>query len=304
MNNTNNSINVLSGNTITYISWFESMLGFSFQIFILYTIFKKINLNAYVKAIYCILCCYYITSHLFTFVSFIPILYINSDNWFCCAILRYFATTNGLWIQSQSALISVLRFYMGWCASQNRIYKPWILVSSITMMTFFNLVTTIMPTIFSQKDYCRDIDINKNNFDHMHFGLLALIMYTFCGISADVLMFRMLRKMKKINGAGTQLVPWVSNNPNKNYDGIIPRNSTIISTGIMVLAGFWFVFVETMSGTILLYITFSFVIIPAMLKFTISSKLSEQNSNVHLPKGLQFHEEFESKEGSKKDLRK
>ena len=123
MNNTTNSIKALSGNTITHLSWIGSILGFAFQIVILYIIFKKINLNAYVKTIYCILCCYYIVSHLLTFVSFIPILYLNSENWIWCAILRYFATTNGHWIQSLSALLSVLRFYMGWCTSQNRIYR-------------------------------------------------------------------------------------------------------------------------------------------------------------------------------------
>ena len=104
--------------------------------------------------------------------------------------------------------------------------------------------------------------------------------------------------MKKLHGNGTQLVPWVSASQNKNYDGIIPRNSTIISTGIMSLVGFWFAFAETLSGTISLYITFTFIIIPAMLKFTISSKMSEQTSTVDVPKGLQFHEEFNANEGN------
>ena len=299
MNNTTNSINNLWGNTINHLSWIGSIFGLLLQIFILYTICKKINLNVYVKAIYCILCCHYIISHLLTFVSFIPILYLNSENFFWCAILRYFATSNGLWIQSQSALISVLRFYMGWCTSQNRIYKPWILVSLIITMTVVNLTITVTLNIFFQKDYCIDTVLNadKNSFV-MQFGLHTLVVYTLCGISADILMYRMLRKMKNFHGPGTQLIPWVSNSQNKHYDGIIPRNSTIISTGIMALAGFWFAFAETMSGTLLLYITFSFVIIPAMLKFTISSKLSEKNSNVVLPKGLQFHEESNANIGN------
>ena len=154
----------------------------------------------------------------------------------------------------------------------------------------------MMPIFFSQQDYCRDTVLDVDTNISLPFSLV-LVMYTLGGISADVLMFRMLKKMKKFQGTGTQLVPWVSTDQNKNYDRIIPRNSTIISTGIMVLAGFWFAFAETMSGTILKYITFSFVIIPAMLKFTISSKPSAQNSNEVLPKDLQFHEEFDAIEG-------
>ena len=119
---------------------------------------------------------------------------------------------------------------------------------------------------------------------------IAIIISTLLGILADILMIFLLKRMKKAQHQGAKLVPFSSGHGN-NYKGIVPRNSTLKSTGILILAGFVFTFSKTMEDNLLFFVVISYFILPLTIKFTISSK--NKTAPVMVPPNLQFHEASE-----------
>ena len=90
----------------------------------------------------------------------------------------------------------------------------------------------------------------------------------------------------------SQLVPWInSDDITRKYEQSVPRNSTLISTSILCMAGFWFAFSKTLAETLFLNVVINLFIMPSIIKFTISSNLK---TKVVVPRGLQFHGDQEN----------
>ena len=287
--NISNHESSLSATPTTYFSWACSLFGFFVHIFVQYWLITRIKLNAYIKAIFCQLSLYYLLGYLVVFACLIPILFYDYHNKIICMSLGYLMGSAGLILQSCSSLMSVLRYYIGWKTSNNKVYSPKVLVLSITLTMLGSTALTISITVSRSrtKDFCEEEITNKASTE----SILALVYFLSCtciGIIADILMMILLKKMKNIKGSEVQLVPWNSStNQNKNYDGIIPRNSTLISTGILIMAGFWFAFANTLSETLVYNLVSNLFIVPLMVKFTVSS---QQRKSIVVPAKLQFHE--------------
>ena len=118
-------------------------------------------------------------------------------------------------------------------------------------------------------------------------NLTCILTFTILGVTSDVLMIKLMKQMKNKNGSEAQLVPWVSNGQNNNYNNMVPRNSSLISTLILFSAGLWFAFVDTLAGTLFVNVCINLFLIPILIRFTVSSSMKK---NIVVPSGLQFHE--------------
>ena len=280
--------NNLSDSTTTYFSWAGSIIGMLIHSFCLYCILKKIKLNFFIKVIFSILAVFYLLSYLTIFISLIPILFYQHQDWKICTLIGYCIGSAGFWIQGISALISILRFYMVYSTSKNRKYKHWILVTSTIFTTLFILFFTISTTLSQARyrNYCSS-EFSKNTIEPI-LSFIALIISTLLGIVADILMIFLLKRMKKVQGMDAKLVLFSSDNGD-NYKGIVPRNSTLKSTCILFLAGFVFTLSKTMEDNLLCNVVISYFILPLTIKFTVSSK--NKTAPVVVPPNLQFHED-------------
>ena len=92
----------------------------------------------------------------------------------------------------------------------------------------------------------------------------------------------------KLASQGSQLIPWISGkDETQNFEQSVPRNSTLISTAILFMVGFWFAFCKTLAETLFLNTIANIFLMPLIIKFTIISNLK---TNIEIPKGLHFHE--------------
>ena len=112
---------------------------------------------------------------------------------------------SGNWLQTISALISVLRYYMGWKTSKNKVYSsPVLVISSILTVATLGSITVIITVHsfpYSVGKHCQ-IE-NKQEFPISKVSIFLgiwLFFETIIGISADIAMIRLLHKMKKIQG--------------------------------------------------------------------------------------------------------
>ena len=102
---------------------------------------------------------------------------------------------------------------------------------------------------------------------------------------------KFLKKLKQASH-GSHLMPWiVPNDKSKKLEEAVPRNSTLFSTTILCISGFWFAFCDTLAETLLLTTIVNIFIMPFIIKFTVSSNLK---TNIEVPNGLQFHDNQDS----------
>ena len=114
----------------------------------------------------------------------------------------------------------------------------------------------------------------------------------FKSIAVFLGMMRLLKKMKRarIGDSSAQMVPWVSPKNSNDFDNAVPRNSTLISTGILCITAIWFSLSSTLAETLLMNTLINLVLGPILVKWTVSSNMK---SNVVVPSELQFHEDTE-----------
>jgi hypothetical protein len=179
---------------------------------------------------------------------------------------------------------------MAWMTSKNKIYQNKVIVIAVTVTITFLYSLPISTDIF----YDKYMVLSCMNKDLMNYHNPITIIVTFimtlatlCGIMADICMIKLLKKMK-LAPQGDQLVPWVSwKDETQSFEQSVPRNSTLISTAILIIAGFWFAFCKTLAETLFLNTIVNIFMMPLIIKFTISSNLK---TKIEIPKGLHFHE--------------
>ena len=126
---------------------------------------------------------------------------------------------------------------------------------------------------------------HQNPYTVIVIDIMALS--TLLGITADICMMKLLKKLKQASH-GLQLIPWiVPNDKSKNLEEAVPRNSTLFSTTIVCISGIWFAFFDTLAETLLLTTIVNIFIMPFIIKFTVSSNLK---TTIEVPNGLQFHD--------------
>ena len=285
----NNTESMLSENYLVYASWAVSLIfGIPVNAYCLYHLIKVTKLNVYIKAIFVILVINSISGYVAIFCSLIPIIFFKIQNHLTCTILT---TPMGYpFLQPMSAVTSMTRFYMAWMTSKNKVYRNNIIVFTITATVVLFYSLPIITEIFYDK-YMVLACMNRQdliNYQNPVTVIVTAIMAvsTLCGITADICMMKFLKKLKPVSH-GVQLIPWiVPNDKSKNLEEAVPRNSTLFSTTILCISGFWFAFCDTLAETLLLTTIVNIFIMPFIIKFTVSSNL---RTKIEVPNGLQFH---------------
>ena len=292
----NNTESMLSENNLVYASWVVSLVfGIPVNAYCLYHLIKVTKLNVYIKVIFVILVINSISGYMAIFCSLIPIIFFKIQNHLTCTILTTPLGYGGAFLQPMSALTSMTRFYMTWATSKNKVYRKEVITSAIisTVLLFYSL--PIITEIFYDKYMVlacmnrHDLINYQNPVTVIVTGIMALS--TFLGIAADICMMKFLKKLKQASH-GSHLMPWiVPNDKSKKLEEAVPRNSTLFSTTILCISGFWFAFCDTLAETLLLTTIVNIFIMPFIIKFTVSSNLK---TNIEVPNGLQFHDNQDS----------
>ena len=288
----NNTESMLSENYLVYASWTVSLIfGIPVNAYCLYHLIKVTKLNVYIKVIFVILGINSISGYMAIFCSLIPIIFFNIQNHLTCTILTTPLGYGGAFLQPMSALTSITRFYMTWTTSKNKVYRKEVITFAIisTVLTFYSL--PVITEIFYDKYLVlacmnrQDLINYRNPVTVIVTAIMALS--TLFGITADICMMKFLKKLKQASH-GLQLIPWnVPNDKSKKLEEAVPRNSTLFSTTILCISGFWFAFCDTLAETLLLTTIVNVFIMPFMIKFTVSSNLK---TKIEVPNGLQFHD--------------
>ena len=292
----NNTESMLSENHLVYASWAVSLiLGIPVNAYCLYHLIKVTKLNVYIKAIFVILAINSLAGYTAIFCSLIPIIFFKIQNHLTCTILTTPLGYGGAFLQLMSAVTSMTRFYMAWTTSKNKVYQNKVIIFTITATVLLFYSLPIITEIFYDKYMVlacmnrQDLINYQNPVTVIVSGIMALS--TFLGITADICMMKFLKKLKQASH-GLQLIPWiVPNDKSKNLEEAVPRNSTLFSTTILCISGFWFAFCDTLAETLLLTTIVNIFIMPFIIKFTVSSNLK---TKIEVPNGLQFHDNQDS----------
>ena len=188
----------------------------------------------------------------------------------------------------------MIRFYMAWMTSKNKVCQNKVIIITVSLtVTFFYSLPIINDIIYDKFMVLACMNRDLMNYHNLRHNPLTVIvtfimaLATLCGIMADICMIKLLKKMK-LASQGCQLIPWISvKDETQNFERSVPRNSTLISTAILFLVGFWFVFCKTLAETLFLNTIANIFVMPLIIKFTISSNLK---TKIEIPKGLNFHE--------------
>ena len=287
----NKTESMLSEDYLAYASWpICLVLGIPVNVYCLYHLIKVTKLNWYIKAIMAIMVIHFMAGYVAIFCSLIPILFFKIQNYITCTILTTPLGYAGPFLQTMSGLTSMLRYYMAWMTSKNRIYQNKVIIITVTFTVTCFYSLPIITDIFYDK-YMVLACMNRDLMNHYNpitiIVTFIMALATLCGIMADICMIKLLKKMK-LSSQGCQLIPWISGkDETQNFEQSVPRNSTLISTAILFMAGFWFAFCKTLAETLFLNTIVNIFIMPLIIKFTISSNLK---TKIEIPKGLQFHE--------------
>ena len=287
----NSTESMLSENYLVHASWpICLVLGIPVNAYCLYHLIKVTKLNSYIKAIMAIMIIHFMAGYVAIFCSLIPILFFDIQNYVACTILTTPLGYSGTSFQTMSGLTSVIRYYMAWMTSKNKIYQSKVIIIAVTGTVTFLYSLPIVTDIFYDKYMvltCMNINLMNYHNPITIIVTFILTLATLCGIIADICMIKLLKKMK-LASQGCQLVPWVSwKDETQNFEQSVPRNSTLISTAILFIAGFWFAFCKTLAETLFLNTIVNIFMMPLIIKFTISSNLK---TKIEIPKGLHFHE--------------
>ena len=104
---------------------------------------------------------------------------------------------SGLFLQTLSALISMLRYYMGWMIANTNVYSTKIIVSAIgfTIAFLYVLVFLLYSIITPPACMCLPSSLVPTSSIAIVISLTMLVA-TICGILADVKMIQLLKIMK------------------------------------------------------------------------------------------------------------
>ena len=287
----NTTESMLSENYLANASWpICLLLGIPVNAYCLYHLIKVTKLNSYIKAIMAIMVIHFMAGYIAIFCSLIPILFFDIQNYITCTILTTPLGYAGPSLQTMSGLTSVIRYYMAWMTSKNKIYQNNVIIIAVTVTVTFLYSVPIITDIFYDKYMvltCMNRDLMNYHNPITVIVTFIMTLATLCGILADICMIKLLKKMK-LAPQGDQLVPWVSwKDETQSFEQSVPRNSTLISTAILIIAGFWFAFCKTLAETLFLNTIVNIFMMPLIIKFTISSNLK---TKIEIPKGLHFHE--------------
>ena len=293
----NNTESKLSESYLVYASWAVSLIfGIPVNAYCLYHLIKVTKLNAYIKVIFAILVIHFMMSYIAIFCSLIPIIFFEIQNHITCTLLTTPLGYGGTFLQIMSAMTSMTRFYMTWTTSNNKVYRTKVIIFTITSTIMVLYSLPIITEIFYDKHMVLAC-VNRQDLINVHNPVTIILtafiaLATFCGIAADICMMKFLKSMKQASHHGSQLMPWiVSKDKNKDLEQSVPRNSTLFSTIILCLFGFWFAFCETLAETLFLTTIVDIFIMPFIIKFTVSSNLK---TKIEVPVGLQFHDRQDS----------
>ena len=195
----------LSQSPFAYIAWSICFLGLPVCIFCLHFIIKVMKLNPYIKTIFVLMTLQYLLGYIMIISSLIAILFCKVQNYLSCMILTLPLTTQGGALQSMSALMSSVRFYMGRKTAKNRVYSHAVIVFMIVAMVLVYLVLNIFlamtaPTRIMSKCY------PMTHTSKYGYANLAFILATSCiGIISDIGMMKLLKQMKTQRGIEAQL---------------------------------------------------------------------------------------------------
>lgn len=280
----------LSSSPVAFASWSISIVGVVIYIYCLYFVTAVMKLNPFIKSIFVVMTTLYLFGYLAIFTSLIPILFFDIQNRTTCTLLTMPLTNSASVLQAMSALTSTLRYYMGWKTAKNKVYSDWVVIGAIGITVTFLVILTVLlyvgyvPLMLSK---CINVSVTKTSFAPIAVFIFILVT-TISGITADFGMMRLLDQLKKAQNE-TQLAPWKSTNAdNENYDNAIPRNSTLISSMILVISAIWFYFCDQLDDTLLLNTLINLFLVPIVVKKTVSTNIKK---NVIVPNSLQFHEE-------------
>ena len=186
--NSNTTMENLPESKITYGSWLVSLFGIPIYAYCLHFVLRIMKLNPYIKAIFTILILHYLLGYILIFVSLILILPFEIQNFSTCAMLTFPLTNSGCILQIISALISLLRFYMGTKTAKNRMYNTKVVITAIFVTVSVYLVFGILLYSFSTPlmlSKCMNQEIPKISFVPITMMVLILSA-TISGISADI----------------------------------------------------------------------------------------------------------------------
>ena len=291
----NSTESMLSESYLAYASWPISLaLGIPVNAYCLYHLIKVTKLNSHIKAIMAIMVIHFIAGYVAIFFSLIPILFFEIQNFITCTILTTPLGYVGPFLQTMSALTSMIRFYMAWMTSKNKIYHNKVIIITVSLtVTFFYSLPIVNDIIYDKFMVLACMNRDLMNYHKLRHNPITVIvtfimaLATLCGIMADICMIKLLKKIK-LASQGCQLMPWIgAKDETQNFERSVPRNSTLISTAILFMVGFWFAFCETLAETLFLNSFANIFVMPLIIKFTISSNLK---TKIEIPKGLHFHE--------------
>ena len=116
-----NSTQTWSDSPLVYIALPGSLLGTVSYLLWPYFIIHQLKLNNLIKAILIVLTFQYLFGYISIFSGLILMLFFKAGHVaLACNMLSYPLIFNALWLQTNSALISICRLYMGFMTSKNR----------------------------------------------------------------------------------------------------------------------------------------------------------------------------------------
>ena len=196
----NSTESLLSENYLAYASWPICLIfGIPVNAYCLYHLIKVTKLNRYIKAIMAIMAIHYMSGYVAIFLSLIPILFFDIQNYITCTILTTPMGYSGTFFQTMSGLTSVIRYYMAWMTSKNKIYQNKIIIIAVTVTVTFLYSLPIITDIFYDKYMvltCMNKDLMNYHNSITIIVTFLMLLATLCGIMADICMKKLLKKMK------------------------------------------------------------------------------------------------------------
>ena len=218
-----------------------------------------------------------------------------------------FALTRYFNYQAQSAsiaLVSQIRFYIGWKATKTKKYSKK-LIRGITLAVYlFGPICSGIGYLIlanygqlSGINTCMSIGVNDEGISlpTILINVPTILTYIIVGLVGDIFMVILIRKRKKmVDPRGHQLVPWKSTTKGEEfYDMKIPIRATILSLVNLALAVFFIILVafilDLQYGRIV--VSISQVSACGAFLFMIFKVIKTKKSAPKVPIGLQRHGE-------------
>ena len=228
----------------------------------------------------------------------------QDHNFFPCtifAVTRYF---NYQALSASIALVSQIRFYIGWKASKTKKYSKTLIRSiSVAVYVFGPICSTIGYLILANYgqlsgiNTCMSVEVTEKGISlpTLLINVPTLLSYILVGLVGDIFMGILIKKRKNVvDPRGHQLVPWKSTTKGEEfYDMKIPIRATILSLVNLALAVTFITLVafilDTQYGRIV--VSISQVSACGTFLFMIFKVIKTKKSTPKVPVDLQRHGE-------------